>query len=284
MNDNKCNIYICTIQAMMSIMRESSTLYSAIKSKVDLIIFDEGHREPSYKWNQVIKDLNKKTILFTATPYRNDKNKFNITKSKKYIYNLSYNDAIGKGYIKDVEFIRYEIEDTSLDKFINYILKLYKSEGKVIIRTDKSEVIKEIVYELNKKAENNIAIGIHSNFKNEIVLKKNYIKELNDEFQIFVHQNKLIEGIDMQEINTLVIHKAFENSRSIVQQVGRVLRKDTFEDSNKAKVYIESAKYNEYVSQWECFKKFDSDEYNDMFYINNKYRKKLILIKIFTSH
>ncbi len=277
LNNEHKNIYISTIQAMMSIKRELYSLFSELQQQIDLIIFDEGHRQPSKKWKDIIIDLNKKTILFTATPYRNDKIKFNITDNEDYIYNLSYQDSINKGYIKDVEFLEYQdmnVDDKGITDFINFIYKIYKKEGKLIIRSNQSDVIEKIVRGINSKVKKMVAVGIHSNFNNEIYKRKNYTKELNNEFQIFVHQNKLIEGIDMKCVNTLVIHKSFENSRSIVQQIGRILRKDFIDDNHKAKVYVSKSKIRDYISQWNNFKRYDSEKNKDMYYINQKFREK----------
>jgi hypothetical protein len=39
---------------------------------VDLVIVDEGHYEPAYSWSQAVRAIGKPTIIFSATPYRND--------------------------------------------------------------------------------------------------------------------------------------------------------------------------------------------------------------------
>ncbi|WP_421738112.1 DEAD/DEAH box helicase family protein [Caulobacter sp.] len=37
---------------------------------VDLVIVDEGHHEPAFSWAQAVRELDKPTIIFTATPSR----------------------------------------------------------------------------------------------------------------------------------------------------------------------------------------------------------------------
>jgi len=48
------------------------------KDRIDLLVIDEGHCEPAPQWRQVLRTVSKPTVLFTATPYRNDLKTFNI--------------------------------------------------------------------------------------------------------------------------------------------------------------------------------------------------------------
>ena len=79
-------IIVTTIQALQAIASDISCdkEYKAFQKKVDCIIFDEGHKEPAYTWGETIRSFNKPTILFSATPYRNDYKVFNIDKEKFY--------------------------------------------------------------------------------------------------------------------------------------------------------------------------------------------------------
>ena len=47
--------------------------WKSLKDNVNLLFFDEGHREPAKYWRTVIRQFDCKKVLFTATPYRNDK-------------------------------------------------------------------------------------------------------------------------------------------------------------------------------------------------------------------
>lgn len=170
------SIFIVTIQALLSIKKQKEHLYNQLKDNINLIIFDEGHREPSLKWRKIIEAFQKKTILFTATPYRNDKLGFKI--SSRYSYNLSYGKALKQGYIKKVQF---EAIDNKIindkEAFAKYIYNLHKDGEKIIIRSDNSQDISSIVNNINNLCINDamkrgIAVGIHSTFKNEDYFKK----------------------------------------------------------------------------------------------------------------
>ncbi|MBK8403466.1 MAG: DEAD/DEAH box helicase family protein [Saprospiraceae bacterium] len=79
-------IIVTTIQALQAIASDISCEkeYQNFQKKVDCIIFDEGHKEPAYTWGETIRAFKKPTILFSATPYRNDYKVFNIDKEKFY--------------------------------------------------------------------------------------------------------------------------------------------------------------------------------------------------------
>ncbi|WP_139023754.1 DEAD/DEAH box helicase, partial [Bacillus cereus] len=65
-------IFVTTIQALTKIKNKKKEAYGQLKEQIDLILFDEGHKEPAPTWSQTIRDFKQKTILFSATPVRND--------------------------------------------------------------------------------------------------------------------------------------------------------------------------------------------------------------------
>ncbi|USK82554.1 DEAD/DEAH box helicase family protein [Peribacillus frigoritolerans] len=72
-------VFITTIQeALAKIRSEKNGEYNRLKEQVNLILFDEGHKEPASSWSNTIRGFEKKTILFTATPIRNDHQIFNV--------------------------------------------------------------------------------------------------------------------------------------------------------------------------------------------------------------
>ncbi|HBZ6634844.1 DEAD/DEAH box helicase [Clostridium botulinum] len=277
------SIFIVTIQALLSIKKQREHLYNKLKDNINLIIFDEGHREPSLKWRNIIEEFEKKTILFTATPYRNDKLGFKI--ASRYSYYLSYGKALKQRYIKDVQFEAIDnriINDE--EAFAKYICNLHSDNEKIIIRSDNSQDIASIVNNINNLCINDglkrgIAVGIHSSFKNEDYFKKNYSEILKKEFSIFVHQNKMVEGINIPEINKLFFHQTFKNSRSIVQQIGRAIRKLDNND-NLATIYLPEEEKKIYEEQWQLFIEYDEKsgrEDNKTGYFNNRFIRKFDL-------
>ena len=69
-------------------------------------------------------------------------------------------------------------------------------------------------------------IGIHETFGKSD--GKQFVKEVPDPSietaQFWVHQNKLLEGVDDPAFRLIAIFGRFTNARNLVQQVGRVIR------------------------------------------------------------
>lgn len=305
---NENVIIITTVQSVMDIYRDSRSIYRKLKQNIDLVIFDEGHREPSERWADVIRDLNKKTILFTATPYRNDELKFSLHKSK-YIFNASFNRAVQEGLIKNFEFISIEntyFQEDNINMFSDYVYDLYEDcrEGeKILIRCNDYENILRIVTRLNQRyreenpdADGWVAIGLHSNFEqyeeDYLVNNINHIEEIETSYHIFVHQNMMIEGINLPSIDRLIIHGDFGNTRSLIQQIGRVVRKNNCAEN--AQVYVNQNELLRYQEQWKKYLEYEvqyeskqnersiiyfDKEFRERFILNNEFIDDLILPK-----
>src|SRR5437667_7782196 len=97
----KTDAFICTIQSLRQLHTETDNfLYRKLKETIDLALFDEGHSEPALTWARAIRDLEKKTILFTATPYRNDYRKFRV--DSNHIYQFHCDQAESQNIIRSV--------------------------------------------------------------------------------------------------------------------------------------------------------------------------------------
>lgn len=68
---------------------------------VDLVIVDEGHYEPAYAWSQSVRALGRPTIVFSATPYRNDYKYFKV--DGNFVFNLPWDEAVAERLIRDVD-------------------------------------------------------------------------------------------------------------------------------------------------------------------------------------
>ncbi|VTQ54864.1 DEAD/DEAH box helicase [Clostridium perfringens] len=283
-NTENGTILIITIQYLCKLYKEKNDVYNKIKEKIDLIIFDEGHREPAKEWSEINREFAKKTILFTATPYRNDDLSLKVD-FDRYKYSYSFNEAVKDEVIKGVKFAEFKddlLENKS--ELTEFILNLYErnNKRKILIRCKGKEEISNLVNEINLKKGKNIALGCHSNFKTA----ENYIdkgEKIYDkiyEYDIFIHENMLIEGFNVPEINTLIICSAFDNSKSLIQQIGRIVRKSS--NSGMAEVYIPESKKNKYINQWDKFLLYDEyTEEGNIHYINGEFQEVFLLDKDF---
>ncbi|MGU3394196.1 DEAD/DEAH box helicase [Priestia sp. D51] len=295
-------IFICTAKSLNDIREQHPPYFEILKKKINLIIFDEGHREPADKWKHTIRDFNKKVLLFTATPLRNDNNNFHL--DNKYIYNYPFHKAIEDNKIRRPTFTEYKGEE-KLEDFIDYVhnkvqhfMNSFNSNPKVILRFDNVMDIIKAKEILNKK--NIEVVAIHNTFKNNI--EEGFYKDVPDtkgiSINYWLHQNKLIEGIDDDSFSILAIYHSFNDVRSLIQQVGRIVRKNNSISSsivifrndkvNQEKLFTE---YMHYEIKLEKNKNLINFNYDDYFnkvlsyhpshlHINQRFLEKINYLKV----
>ncbi|MGG0412075.1 DEAD/DEAH box helicase [Peribacillus simplex] len=240
-------VLITTIQALTKIRSEKTQEYNQLKEQIDLVLFDEGHKEPASSWSQSIRNLKKKTILFSATPIRNDRQLFNV--DEKFFFNYSINEAINKEIVRDVRFKiidqQHSVDEEKMENFINNLIKLREEyinqenfEPKVILRFDNFDDIVLAYQLLTNKGKS--VIAIHDRFKetkDNDNLFQNVPISTNDA-TYWIHQNKLVEGIDNSNFAILGLYGAFDNARSLIQQIGRIIRRDEINPPKESWVIV----------------------------------------------
>ncbi len=253
-------IFIATIQFIQENAYKNNVLYTqfinSINENIEYVFFDEGHREPATKWSQIIRSLNSKIILFTATPYRNDDSVFKL--DKRYIYSEKMKKFIDNEDISNLEFLPLK-SMTSKTKSLSSSTNVTNEEileiviknlcyGKIIIRCKNTKVIEEITEFLNINSIK--ALGLHSRIKKGTNFQScgKDIEEKSKEYDVFVHSEILIEGVNIPSIKTLIFLDTFSNFRSAVQQIGRILRCTTHK--NNARVYLPDVVLEEHKEQW----------------------------------
>ncbi|MDZ4654052.1 DEAD/DEAH box helicase family protein [Bacillus cereus] len=265
-------VFVTTIQALTKMKNEKKEeyvyAYGQLKEQIDLILFDEGHKEPAPTWSQTIRDFKQKTILFSATPVRNDHQLFNI--SKDYFYNYSLYQATEEERVREIEFKIINqygaTREAKIEGFINKIIELREQyiiennfEPKVIIRFANFDDIKLAHYFLKTNEEN--VIAIHERFKEtkeDSTLYQN-VPQNGNEAIYWLHQNKLVEGIDNSEFAILGIYQAFDNERSLIQQIGRIIRTDEKNSSKKGWVIVHSVDKAQ-KNKWENFYEIEKND------------------------
>ncbi|MFS8188464.1 DEAD/DEAH box helicase [Rossellomorea marisflavi] len=228
-------VYISTIQGLTKMKAEKPELFYSLKDTIDLILFDEGHKEPANTWSDTIRSIGTKTVLFTATPIRNDYQIFTIDET--YYYNYSIKEAIDEEMIR-VPYFKFINQGTfastkeKIQNFINQITTLRQNfidennyEPKVIIRFQTFYDLNIGIEYLIEKEED--AVGIHDQFKDTKGDKYRFkTVPRNNDAIYWLAQDKLVEGIDDSKFAILAIYGSFNNTRSLIQQIGRVLRID----------------------------------------------------------
>lgn len=217
-------------------------LVRAVLSDFDLVIVDEGHYEPAFVWSQCIRELARPTVLFSATPYRNDFKYFQVRGN--FAFNLGYEEATNQHLVRPVTFAGAQYLPKSgcspsefsdaLKKFKTSVLdKQYwpaaRGPRRVIVRCADHESLIRMRDAL--KGLGSSAVLIHDNVKRDDADKLEF-QSVNralrapesDPIEYWLHQWKLLEGVDDSTFAAIAIYEPFSASRATIQQIGRIIR------------------------------------------------------------
>jgi len=236
----------------------------------DYIIYDEAHKiGESTQYVEIMNYFKPKYSLgITATPERTKDPEFLF---KTFDYNVPYEirllDSMNSGLICPFSYYGYNIPDKllglderfNIDELIPFLLNLIDSKGHygnklkaIVFCRDKKEA-SEVNNGLNKLGRKSmVAIsGEASASRDEI---ENSIKSLSSDdgnsLEFICVVNKFNEGIDIPEINTIIMLRNTSSSIIYTQQLGRGLRK-TFDPEKFVTIYdlIGNSKNNYTIAQ-----------------------------------
>ncbi|WP_341927098.1 DEAD/DEAH box helicase family protein [Nocardioides psychrotolerans] len=229
-------------------------------AQFDAVFVDECHYEPAPRWSEALRSIARPTVLLTATPYRNDHKYFVVDPESQYGY--SYADAVDDGFLRTPEFVPFTGADTAVfaTELVGLIHEKTEShpDTRVIVRCRKATDIRELVELLRSKPYGKSAIGIHESFTtDEPAGLYRYVPnpdKTND--QIWVHQFKLVEGLDDPRFRILAFYDGLSNDRGTVQQIGRVLRNPRRSDTDDA-AWVAHRPNFDVKEVWDNYKIFD---------------------------
>ena len=254
--------FIMTLQMFSGLRSEKVDIYNYLVQKIDLIMIDEGHYEPAILWSKAIRYASKPTILFTATPYRNDYRYFDI--HRDFAFFRSYKEMVKEGIIRQVELENLGPRiDNAVEfvKLIKLLVEQFKDTNdtsgkniKVIIKCEKYLTIQNLVSAFIEQDLK--AIGIHDNFADSEHLKKNVPEDIEKlDITFWIHQYKLLEGVDDKQFQLLFIYDVIGNSRALVQQIGRIVRIHKDDKQKTCKVFYFEGDRCE--SSWDSFNQYE---------------------------
>jgi superfamily II DNA or RNA helicase len=268
------DVLVCTVQTLQQLHTSSDqSFYEALRQSMNLVIFDEGHREPALTWAKAIRDLNKKIILFTATPYRNDNRKFSIDPNFKYVF--PHREAERENIIRRVDIQLYP-KRTSTESFGELLRQQLQRESRrhaeprILVRCPGANEISTLVHLLNSRRAGS-AMGFHSAVPESEFLKRK-IPDLDSvpaSVRFFVHEKLLIEGVDDKRFSCLAIHGRMNNARELIQQVGRVIRNGSHTPEVATVLAAEGSPYQRW---WENYLKAQ-DNPAQWWYANGEFRE-----------
>lgn len=252
-------IVVTTIQKLNSTRRNESKTFDKICKKFELIIFDEGHYEPATNWSRSIREIDSPKIIFTATPFRNDFKTFEF--HSDYVYAIKHSECEKLNILRKPKFIALKNESNPT-KFVKQVLIEFKkvttqfSNARLIIRCDDYPTILKISKALEVSGED--FVSIHERFK-----PKKYswgfknVPPTSIKSNIWVHQYKLLEGIDDPNFMVLSSFKPIKNSRQLIQQIGRILR--NVKRIKKQKAIVLDDKNSVHQKTWDSYLKYDEN-------------------------
>jgi len=241
-------ILVATFATLVSIFKKKKTQYSELAARLAQVFVDEGHYEPAVEWGQAVKQLHRPTLLLTATPYRNDLKLFRV--HKEDVYNFTHKEAVDRHIIRGVTFRSLgvpEPADKGLNQWCERFADFWKSserkslhsEARAIVCCAKMATVERVTRILRDRGLD--AVGIHEGFAGRRL--KWLTTETPDpkkvDFKIWVHQNKLTEGLDDNRFCVLAILNRIRNDRKLIQQIGRVLRTSSKKPESAVVLYSE---------------------------------------------
>jgi hypothetical protein len=289
-------IYVCTTQTLFMLhanlarketdadRKESwADAYLELRRLTNLVLVDEGHREPAREWAKAVRSFSLPTILFTATPYRNDLRFFRVgPEDEGFRYTFRFQQAVDSKVIRNVRFKDDESFGDNAKRFVEILVKFFyggfKSmipagirKPKVIIRCQDYESLKEVKRLLEAKLKegkkDDTCLAVHDRFEKDDEKKQNFHdvpgKKNDDQREnpatFWVHQFKLTEGLDNPDFCLLAFFEPFPNARGLVQQIGRVLRNPKPHRANQ-KATVLSDRVHGLREQWDGYLSFEKSK------------------------
>lgn len=251
-------IFTATTAALQQLRTEYPGLYAELKERTSLVVVDEGHYEPAASWAVTVRALDRPTVLFTATPYRNDFKFFEVDPDFCFLY--SHDQAEDDRFLRGVRFEHKKFggdPKTFATRLVAFHRKRFgsTSDTRVIVRCATKNSVQSVTDELIAKGVS--AIGIHERF--EAGDGPTFVRRVpdpdRDTTTFWVHQNKLIEGIDNAAFRVVAFFEPFGNERAFVQQIGRVLRNPGQPARQRATVFCDPRHRLE--ESWNAYREYD---------------------------
>jgi superfamily II DNA or RNA helicase len=227
-------VLVSTLATLVTIFKRDVDGYRQLSEKLAQVLVDEGHYEPAVEWGQAVKRLQRPTLLLTATPYRNDLKLFRVT--TKDTFHFTHEDAEAAGIVRKVAFrsigVPEPVDDSDLPTWCDAFARFWKSpeprslhgSPRAIICCASKGVVQRVTILLRDRGIR--AMGLHERLERsgKTWLLTDVPDPQSVSFDVWVHQNKLTEGLDDHRFCVVALLNRIRNDRKLVQQVGRVLR------------------------------------------------------------
>ena len=261
-------VVFSTVQALQQI--HSGADYGRLAGRFGTVMFDEGHREPATLWAKAVRGLGAPTILFSATPFRNDLKIFDV--DPDHVHFLSFEKAVKERLIRGVEIVEEDFRGGAAEFARRAIATRdrliadgrFGPDNKMIIRAanedDVDGLFAAFVRELGRRPEG--VLALHHNYALDgspgRQRRPDVPRNLRARTERFlIHQFMLAEGIDDPACTMLALYDPFSTERQLVQQVGRITRHGGRIGKPVAPAFVLARKKDEVRKMWSRFLGFD---------------------------
>lgn len=224
---------------------------NALKSLTafDMLIVDEGHHSAAKTYQKLNKSVWKGIyyrFFMTATPFRNQSHENLLFEAiaGQVIYQLSYKDAVKKGYIVPIEAYYYDLPKKEVK---GYTWKEVYSEL-VVNNVERNTLIQSLLLDLRRAVKSTLCLVkeikhgenlepfLFANGKDED--SRHLIEKFNTEqVSALIGTTGIIgEGVDTKPCEYVIIAGLGKAKSAFMQNVGRAVRK--YKDKESAKVII----------------------------------------------
>lgn len=215
--------------ATMSVLQKASpAIWFEIAQRVSHLFLDEAHHTAAKTWKS-FKDLfaDKRVLLFTATPFRNDGKRLD----GKIIYNFPLKKAQEQEYFKPILFkpvneYDRKIADEKIAELAVSTLQRDLEDGFdhiLMVRVNQIFRAEDIVVHYEKYPQYNPII-VHSRIKPKKQLKQIVSDIIKKKHRIIICVDMLGEGFDLPELKIAAFHDTKKSLAITLQVAGRFTR------------------------------------------------------------
>lgn len=258
-------VIVATFTTLNELRRDYEQTYKSLGSALSLVIADECHYEPAVEWGKSVKGLNARTVLLTATPYRNDLKLFRITDPKASTHHFTHKEAVDEEIIRELAFDQLaaatDVPSLSLAfgrqwKEAKHTHRLPASSPRAIVCCSGATDIETAVTGLQAAGVN--AIGVHEQFEGSTDphLRRDVPDPKSEKAEVWVHQHKLTEGLDDARFCCLALFTRIRNDRKLIQQIGRILRRKA-SDRNVPALLLAPTEFS-VRDEWDAYRDFET--------------------------
>ncbi|MBL0884376.1 MAG: DEAD/DEAH box helicase family protein, partial [Chitinophagaceae bacterium] len=220
-----CNVIVATMSVMGY---QDSNINLVLSKRISHLFIDEAHHTPAETWSKFRMQFeNSKTLLFTATPFRNDGKRLD----GKIIFNFPLKKAQEMDYFRPIIFkpIReYDlreadrlIAEAAVDQLAKDLAAGY--DHILMVRVNKINRANEIYPYYEAHAAYRPVI-IHSQIKPASTLKEMINSIISKQHRIIICVDMLGEGFDLPELKIAAFHDTKKSLTITLQLAGRFTR------------------------------------------------------------